>query len=140
MNSAVCAASYSPYCSTRKRVAPPDAQYWSDHSSAAKTPQIAFRSTSTMPVSYNSVKVLNADGSVSMAYTTYGQSYAPRRARKGLDLDDEDEPTGGLVPVGDIPWIFILLLVLVFILLRYSRTRHFRPVSANLGGSEMPLV
>ena len=140
MNTSAWAASYSPYCATQAHVASPDAYFMSDHSSAAKTPQIAFRSTSTMPVSYNSVKVLNADGSVSMAYTTYGQSYAPRRARKGLDLDDEDEPTGGLVPVGDIPWIFILLLVLVFILLRPSRTRHFRLVSANLGGSEMPLV
>ena len=122
MNTAVWAASYSPYCSKQARFAPPDAQYWSDHSSAAKSPQIAFRSTSTMPVSYNSVKALNADGSVSMTYTTYGQSCAQRRAWKGLDLDDEDEPTGSLVPIGDIPWVFILLLIFVFLLLRPSRT------------------
>ena len=115
MNTAVWAASYSPYCSKQARFAPPDAQYWSDHSSAAKSPQIAFRSTSTMPVSYNSVKALNADGSVSMTYTTYGQSYAQRRARKGLDLDDNDEPTGGLVPVGDTPYFFIVLLLAVYL-------------------------
>jgi hypothetical protein len=122
MNTAVCAVSYSPYCSTQAVSVPPDAQYRSHNSSAAKTPQTTFRSTSTMPVSYNSVKALNTDGSVSMAYTTYGESCAPRRARKGLDLDDEDEPTGALVPIGDIPWAFILLLIFVFLRLRPSRT------------------
>ena len=124
MNTTVLAVSYSSYYSTQTSSVPPDAQYRSDNSSAAKVPQVAFRGTSTMPVSYNTVKALNTDGSVSMAYTTYGQNNTPRRARKGLDLDDEDEPTGGLVPVGDTPWGFILLLVFVFILLRYSRTRH----------------
>ena len=122
MNTAVWAVSYSPYCSTQASFAPPDAHFMSGNSSAAEAPQTTFRSTSTMPVSYNSVKALNTDGSVSMAYTTYGESCAQRRARKGLDLDDEDEPTGALVPIGDIPWAFILLLIFVFLRLRPSRT------------------
>lgn len=123
MNTSVWAVSYSPYCSTQARFSPAEAHYWSDNSSAAKAPQTTFRSTSTMPVSYNTVKALNTDGSVSMAYTTYGQSCAPRRARKGLDLDDEDEPTGGLVPIGDIPWVFILILIFVFLRLRPSHAK-----------------
>lgn len=114
MNTTAWAVSYSPYCSKQASFVPPDAQYRSHDFSAAKAPQIAFRSTSTMPVSYHTVKALNADGSVSMAYTTNGHSYVPRRAQNGLELEDEDEPTGGLVPVGDIPWVFILLLILVF--------------------------
>jgi hypothetical protein len=122
MNTSAWAVSYSPYYSKQASFVPPDAQYRSDNSSAAKAPQIAFSSTSTIPVSYNTVKALNTDGSVSMAYTTYGESCAPRRARKGLDLDDEDEPTGALVPIGDIPWAFILLLIFVFLRLRPSRT------------------
>jgi hypothetical protein len=76
-----------------------------------------------MPISYNTVRALNTDGSVSMAYTTYGNNSVPRYARKGLDLDDEDEPTGGLVPVGDIPWGFILLLIFVFLRLRPSHAK-----------------
>lgn len=123
MNTAVWAVSYSPYCSTQASFAPPDAHFMSGNSSAAEAPQTTFRSTSTMPISYNTVRALNTDGSVSMAYTTYGQNCAPRRARKGLDLDDEDEPTGGLVPVGDIPWAFILLLIFVFLRLRPSHAK-----------------
>lgn len=121
MNTTVWAVSYSTYYSPQASSVTPDAQYRSDNSSAAKVPQIAFRGTSTMPVFYNNVKALNTDGTVSMAYTTYGESCAPRRARKGLDLDDEDEPTGGLVPVGDIPWGFILFLILVFFHFRKGR-------------------
>ena len=121
MNTAVWAVSYSPYCSTQASFAPPDAHFMSGNSSAAEAPQTTFRSTSAMPISYNTVRALNTDGSVSMAYTTYGESCAPRRARKGLDLDDEDEPTGGLVPVGDIPWGFILFLILVFFHFRKGR-------------------
>ena len=123
MNTAVWAVSYSPYCSTQASFAPPDAHFMSGNSSAAEAPQTTFRSTSAMPISYNTVRALNTDGSVSMAYTTYGESCAPRRARKGLDLDDEDEPTGGLVPVGDIQWGFILLLIFVFLRLRPSHAK-----------------
>lgn len=123
MNTAVRAVSYSPYCSTQASFAPPDAHFMSGNSSAAEAPQTTFRSTSTMPISYNTVRALNTDGSVSMAYTTYGQNCAPRRARKGLDLDDEDEPTAGLVPVGDIPWTFILILIFVFLRLRPSHAK-----------------
>ena len=121
VNTTVLAVSYSPYCSTQARFSPAEAHYWSDNSSAAKAPQTTFRSTSAMPISCNTVKALNTDGTVSMAYTTYGRNNAPRRARKGLDLDDEDEPTGGLVPVGDIPWGFILFLILVFFHFRKGR-------------------
>ena len=123
MNTAVWAVSYSPYCSTQASFAPPDAHFMSGNSSAAEAPQSTFRSTSTMPISYNTVRALNTDGSVSMAYTTYGNNSVPRYARKGLDLDDEDEPTGGLVPVGDIPWGFILLLIFVFLRLRPSHAK-----------------
>ncbi len=123
LNTTIGAVSYSPYCSMSANYVPPDAQYRSDNSSAAKAPQTTFRSTSAMPISCNTVKALNTDGSVSMAYTTYGESCAPRRARKGLDLDDEDEPTGGLVPVGDIPWGFILFLILVFFHFRKGRVK-----------------
>ena len=114
MNTSAWAVSYSPYCSKQASFVPPDAHFMSGNSSAAEAPQTTFRSTSAMPVFYNNVKALNTDGTVSMAYTTYGRNNAPKRARKGLDLDEEDEPTGGLVPVGDIPWVFILLLILVF--------------------------
>ena len=123
MNTAVWAVSYSPYCSTQASFAPPDAHFMSGNSSAAEAPQTTFRSTSTMPISYNTVRALNTDGSVSMAYTTYGESCAPGRARKELDLDDEDEPTGGLVPIGDIPWVFILILIFVFLRLRPSHAK-----------------
>ena len=123
MNTSAWAVSYSPYYSKQASFVPPDAQYRSHDFSAAKAPQIAFSSTSTIPVSYNTVKALNTDGSVSMAYTTYGESCAPRRARKGLDLEEDDEPTGGLVPVGDMPWGFILLLIFVFLRLRPSHAK-----------------
>ena len=123
MNTTVWAVSYSPYCSTQASFAPPDAHFMSGNSSAAEAPQSTFRSTSTMPISYNTVRALNTDGSVSMAYTTYGESCAPRRARKGLDLDEDDEPTGGLVPIGDIPWGFIFLLIFVFLRLRPSHAK-----------------
>ena len=121
LNTTIGAVSYSPYCSMSANYVPPDAHYKSDNAVVAQTPQITFRSTSTMPVFYNNVKALNTDGTVSMAYTTYGRNNAPKRARKGLDLDDEDEPTGGLVPVGDIPWGFILFLILVFFHFRKGR-------------------
>ena len=121
LNTTIGAVSYSSHCSMSANYVPPDAHYKSDNAVVAQTPQITFRSTSTMPVFYNNVKALNTDGTVSMAYTTYGRNNAPKRARKGLDLDDEDEPTGGLVPVGDIPWGFILFLILVFFHFRKGR-------------------
>lgn len=133
MNTSVWAVSYSPYCSTQARFSPAEAHYWSDNSSAAKAPQIAFRSTSTMPVSYHTVKALNADGSVSMAYTTNGHSYVPRRAQNGLELEDEDEPTGGLVPIGDIPWGIIFLLIFAFLRLRPSCTLFNNSTACQAG-------
>ena len=110
------AVTYSPYRSagSRATMVPQAADFKADYSSMVETPQSAFRSTSAVPMSYYTVKELNADGSISMAYTADGQNYKPKHVRNGLDLDDEDEPTGGLVPLGDIPWVFILLLILVF--------------------------
>lgn len=106
---------YSPYRSagTRASLASPAADFRSDYSLTAEAPQVAFRSTSAVPVTYYTVKALNVDGSVSMAYTADGQNYKPRHVRRGLDLDEEDEPNASLVPVGDIPWALIVLLVVV---------------------------
>jgi len=106
---------YSPFRpdGTRAKVVPITPDYRVVEETAAEAPQVAFRSTSALPVTYYTVKALNADGSVSMAYTADGQKYKSRHVRRGLDLEDDDEPTGGLVPVGDIPWLLIALLVVV---------------------------
>ena len=115
LSTAAYAVTYSPYRSagTRASLAPPAADFRSDNSLTVEAPQVAFRSTSAVPVTYYTVKALNVDGSVSMAYTADGQNYKPRHVRRGLDLDDEDEPNASLVPVGDIPWLLIALLVVV---------------------------
>lgn len=114
-SAATWAVTYSPYRpdGSRGSFVPPTETYKSGCGLAAEAPQMVFRSTSVVPVTISNVKALNADGSVSMAYTTEGQNNVPRHIRKGLDLDEEDEPTGGLVPVGDIPWLLIALLVAV---------------------------
>jgi len=88
--------------------------YHATHTTA-EAPQTAFRSTSAVPVTYYTVKALNEDGTVSSAYTTYGKNNTPRYVGRGLDLDDDDEPTGGLVPVGDTPCFFIVLLLAVYL-------------------------
>ena len=112
---AVFGVTYSPFRPdrTRARVVPISPDYRVVEETAAEAPQVAFRSTSAVPVSYYTVKALNADGSVSMAYTADGQNYKPRHVRRGLDLDEKDEPNASLVPVGDIPWLLIALLVVV---------------------------
>ena len=124
---AVYAVTYSPYRSagTRASLASPAADFRSDYSLTAEAPQVAFRSTSAVPVSYYTVKALNTDGSVSMAYTADGQNYKPRHVRRGLDLDDEDEPNASLVPVGDIPWLLIVLLVAVRVWMTGCCSRRF---------------
>ena len=124
---AAYAVTYSPYRSagTRASLASPAADFRPDYSLTAEAPQVAFRSTSAVPVSYYTVKALNADGSVSMAYTADGQNYKPRHVRRGLDLDDEDEPNASLVPVGDIPWLLIVLLVAVRVWMTGCCSRRF---------------
>lgn len=115
LSTAAYAVTYSPYRSagTRASLASPAADFRSDYPSNAEAPQVAFRSTSAVPVTYYTVKALNVDGSVSMAYTADGQNYKQKHVRRGLDLDEEDEPNASLVPVGDIPWLLIALLVVV---------------------------
>ncbi len=127
LSTAVYAVTYSPYRSagTRASLASPAADFRSDYSLTAEAPQVTFRSTSAVPVSYYTVKALNADGSVSMAYTADGQNYKPKHVRRGLDLDDEDEPNASLVPVGDIPWLLIVLLVAVRVWMTGCCSRRF---------------
>ena len=76
--------------------------------------QYEFKSTSSYAsmVQYQTVKPLDKGGFVSSEYTT-NSSYKPRNVRKGLDLDDEDEPTAGLVPIGDPD---IITCVILFVL------------------------
>ena len=78
---------------------------------SAGMPHAAIGSTrpAASAVHYTTVKPLNTDGSVSAAYTTDGTTSGPRYTR-GLDVDDDDEPNASLVPVGDIPWLLVLLL------------------------------
>jgi hypothetical protein len=127
LSTAAYAVTYSPYRSagTRASLASPAADFRSDYSLTAEAPQVAFRSTSAVPVSYYTVKALNADGSVSMAYTADGQNYKQKHVRRGLDLDDEDEPNASLVPVGDIPWLLIVLLVAVRVWMTGCCSRRF---------------
>jgi hypothetical protein len=84
-----------------------------------------FKSTSTViqTTNYNNVKPLNADGSVSMDYTTYKGVYRPRRNNGGLWGDDHpDGPAIGelLTPIGDP---IIPLLIIMFAYLSYRRIK-----------------
>lgn len=90
-----------------------------------------FRSTSTITptVSYTSSARLNKNGIA----TTPNYHPAPSSGlRRGLDLDDDDEPiaawpstdppllggngTGNNAPVGDIPWIGMILLTGLYVI------------------------
>ena len=82
---------------------------------------IPFNSTSSSPqiVNYNTVKPLNADGSVSMEYTTYGNVYRPRRNNLGGGLSGGDDGIGEKdesVPIGDpiIPFLIIMFAYLSY--------------------------
>ena len=140
LSTAAYAVTYSPYWSagTRASLASPAADFRSDYPSNAEAPQVAFRSTSAVPVSYYTVKALNTDGSVSMAYTADGQNYKPRHVRRGLDLDEEDEPNASLVPVGDIPWALIVLLVVVREWMMGWCSRRFLGWTRRTGGHPFP--
>ena len=72
---------------TYNSVNPYETQYGSAYN------YIPFKSTSSnmQGVNYNTVKPLNADGTVSIEYTTYKGVYKPKYANRGLgDIDEDD--------------------------------------------------
>ena len=88
--------------------------------------QYTFKSTSsyTSMTSYQTVKPLDDNGFVSGEYTTYDVVYKPRNMRNGLDLDG-DEPTGGMVPIGE-PIVPLLILILAYLSYQEIKRRRER--------------
>ena len=87
-------------------------------SASAEKPKVVFYSTSPVyliTTTRTNVQELNADGTVRVPYTTNAPQ--PRRGG-GLDIDDDDEPIGGMVPIGDIPFGFLLIAALAMIILK----------------------
>ena len=84
-------------------------------------PKFIFVSTSTIhpTTSYRKLEALNEDGSIPHPYQSTPSQ--PRRGR-GLDTGDDDEPIGGLVPVGDTPFAF--LTCLAFLWFAYRKYKH----------------
>ena len=78
--------------------------------------QSKFESTSSyVPViSYQTVKPIEDNGFVSDEYTTNPQPYK-NGVRRSLDLDEDDEPIGGMVPIGDIPYMLLFIFLIVYI-------------------------
>ena len=106
---------------TYNSVNPYETQYGSAYN------YIPFKSTSSnmQGVNYNTVKPLNADGTVSIEYTTYKGVYKPKYANRGLgDIDEDDQIIGELVPIGDPNIFIILLLVLPYLYIKRMR-KHF---------------
>ena len=95
---------------------------------------IPFKSTSPslQNTNYNTVKPLNADGSVSMEYTTYKAIYSPRRANSGLELDDNDEPNATLLPVGDPDIFTITFLLILYLGCQYLKNRKSQMLLLNI--------
>lgn len=85
-----------------------------------------FKSTSTaiQSTNYNTVKPLNADGSVSIEYTTYKGIYRPRRNESNGGLVIDGPGIGELpTPIGDP---IIPLLIIMFAYLSYRRLKRQR--------------
>lgn len=73
---------------------------------------------------YNTVLPLNNDGTVSIDYTTGKYMTYTLYGSRGLDLDDDDEPTGGMVPIGNIPYEILLLFVIIMIFTKYEKIKN----------------
>ena len=89
---------------------------------------IPFNSTSSslQIVNYNTVKPLNADGSVSMEYTTYGNVYRPRHNNLGGGLSGGNDGVGEKddpVPIGEA---IVPLLILILAYLSYKKKKQIK--------------
>jgi hypothetical protein len=92
------------------------------------TPYIPFSSTSSniKSVEYNTVKPLNADGTVSMDYTTYKGVYRPRRTESN-GLEDRDLGIGELpTPIGDPDIFTITFLLILYFVCQYLKNRNLK--------------
>ena len=83
----------------------------------AEQPTVQMHSTSAMMSSGSELP----QAAVTGTYTTYssGPSYAPRGPQRGADNGDgapEDPPGPNEYPLGDTPWLLMLLLALGYAL------------------------
>ena len=90
----------------------------------AEQPTVQMHSTSTMLGSGSELP----QAAVTGTYTTYssGPSYSPRGPQRGADPDDTEpeNPDGPMQePLGDTPWLLMLLLALGYAL-RVARKKY----------------
>ena len=79
-------------------------------------PQVGFRSTSAMPVSTSvGMSTLNEDGTVNAeAYGIGRANIGPRRAGNPGTPGDDEEEEGEQQPLGDTPWLWMLILAALY--------------------------